>query len=87
MVEPCRLDGQSTIRWRHHQWVEDMSQPRDISELWSVRLARVRQSQARTDPSGMTRPPRDPDERAFLRRVGQEGPFKEAAPGGTEGSP
>ena len=50
----------------------------DLSEKWQSRLKRVRRSQARTDVTGMTRPPRDPDERGFLRRTGQEGPFREA---------
>jgi hypothetical protein len=31
------------------------------------------------DLSGMTRPPRDPEERAFLERTGQAGPFREAS--------
>jgi hypothetical protein len=35
--------------------------------------------QARMDLSGMTRPPRDPEERAFLERTGQAGPFREAS--------
>lgn len=56
----------------------DKKVPRDISEQWQVRLERVRRSQARTDVTGMVRPPRDPDERAFLLRNGQEGPFIEA---------
>lgn len=49
----------------------------DLSEKWPERWERVRRSQARTDTTGMTRPPRDPDERRFLRRTGQEGPFRE----------
>lgn len=52
--------------------------PPDVSEKWEERLERVRRSQARTDVAGMTRPPRDPDERAFLKRTGQAGPFREA---------
>lgn len=55
-----------------------MKELRDISKDWPIRLERVRRSQARTDTTGMTRPPRDPVERAFLRRTGQEGPFREA---------
>lgn len=51
--------------------------PRDVMQQWPIRAARVRRSQARTDVGGMTRPPRDPDERAFLKRTGQEGPFRE----------
>lgn len=50
----------------------------DLREKWAERLERVRRSQARTDVRGMTRPPRDPVERAFLRRIGREGPFIEA---------
>lgn len=55
------------------------SRPPDLSQKWPERLARVRQSQARTDVSGMTRPPRDPEERAFLERTGQTGPFREVS--------
>lgn len=53
---------------------------RDLREHWAERLERVRRSQARTDVRGMTRPPRDPVERAFLRRIGREGPFVEEPP-------
>ncbi len=53
---------------------------RDPSEEWPARLERVRRSQARTDTRGMTRPPRDPEEREFLERTGQQGPFSEAEP-------
>lgn len=49
----------------------------DLSEKWQIRLERIRRSQARTDTRGMTRPPRDPEEREFLKRTGQEGPFVE----------
>lgn len=45
---------------------------------WSERAARVRRSQARVDPSRMTRPARDLDERAFLASRGQLGPFVES---------
>lgn len=50
----------------------------DVSEKWKERLERVRRSQARTDTRGMTRPPRDPDEREFLEKTGQLGPFEES---------
>jgi hypothetical protein len=50
----------------------------DLSETWSVRLERVRRSQARTNTRGMTRPPRDPVEREFLEATGQLGPFVES---------
>lgn len=49
----------------------------DLSLRWAERLARVRRSQARTDVTDMTRPPRDPDERAFLAAEGGLGPFAE----------
>lgn len=55
----------------------DDAEPRDISVHWEEQLARVRRSQARTDVTGMTRPPRDPDERAFLAARGALGPFAE----------
>lgn len=49
----------------------------NLETVWEARLARVRRSQERTNPVGMTRPPRDPDERAFLTRRGLLGPFVE----------
>jgi hypothetical protein len=52
----------------------------DLREKWAERLERIRRSQARTDVRGMTRPPRDPVEREFLRRIGREGPFIEVHP-------
>jgi hypothetical protein len=52
----------------------------DLREKWAERLERVRRSQARADIRGMTRPARDPVERAFLRRIDREGPFIEVAP-------
>jgi hypothetical protein len=61
----------------------------DIAAKWAARLARVRQSQARTDTTGMTRPPRDPDEREFLSARGGLGPFREVTelPGQTRERP
>jgi hypothetical protein len=50
----------------------------DLSDTWAARLERVRRSQARTNTSGMTRPPRDPVEREFLEETGQLGPFVES---------
>lgn len=50
----------------------------NLELTWTTRAARVARSQARTDAIGMTRPPRDPDERAFLARMGQLGPFTES---------
>ncbi|WP_420126155.1 hypothetical protein [Longimicrobium sp.] len=52
----------------------------DLSELrakWDRRRVGVRQVKARSDVCGMTRPARDPDETAFLKETGQEGPFLE----------
>ncbi len=49
----------------------------DQRSVWAERLARVRRSQARTDISGMRRPPRDSDGRAFLAERDQLGPFPE----------
>jgi hypothetical protein len=50
---------------------------RDPSQQWAVRVERIRRYRERSNPSGMTRPPRDPDERRFLRETGQEGPYVE----------
>lgn len=52
----------------------------DWSELrakWARRRVGVEQVKARTDIRGMTRPARDPDEAAFRKETGQEGPFEE----------
>jgi len=49
----------------------------NIESTWDVRLARVRRSQLRVDTTGMTRPPRDSDERSFLEASGLKGPFVE----------
>ena len=56
-------------------------QKRDPSQQWAVRLERIRQYRERSNPTGMTRPPRDPDEREFLRETGQEGPYIETPSG------
>ena len=60
-----------------------MSQNRipNLEVEWAERAARVRGVQARTDPMGMTRPRRDPDERCFLAAMGQLGPFIESGVG------
>jgi hypothetical protein len=52
-------------------------QKRDPSQQWAVRLERIRRYRERSNPAGMTRPPRDPDEREFLRETGQKGPYVE----------
>lgn len=51
----------------------------DPSEKWEIRMERIRRYRERSDPTGMTRPPRDPDERAFLRKTRQEGPYVESS--------
>jgi hypothetical protein len=53
----------------------------DPSEKWALRIERVRKYRKRSDTTGMTRPPGDPDERAFLRKTGQEGPYLEVDEG------
>jgi len=50
----------------------------DLRQVWPERLARVRASHGRTDTSGMTRPPRDADERQFLEARGQLVPLRES---------
>lgn len=55
----------------------------DLSELrtkWARRRVGVEQVKARADVRGMTRPARDPDEAAFLRETGQEGPVRGGGP-------
>lgn len=63
-------------RRREDRPVEDKKRS-DPSLEWEIRIERIRRYRQRSDPRGMTRPPRDPDERAFLRRTGQEGPYVE----------
>lgn len=57
-----------------------MVKPLDFDE-WNAQRARqaieVEQVKRRTDVRGMTRPARDPDEAAFLERIGGESPFVE----------
>ena len=57
----------------------NISSIRNLELDWPDRVARVQRSQSRTDTTGMTRPVRDPDERAFLARTDQLGPFVESA--------
>lgn len=49
----------------------------DLTREWAVRAERIAGVRARTDVTGMTRPARNPDERDFLARTGQLGPFVE----------
>jgi hypothetical protein len=48
-----------------------------LRAMWTSREQAAAALRARTDPAGMTRPARDPDEREFLRELGAEGPFTE----------
>ena len=52
----------------------------ELRAVWATRYARVLEVLVRADTTGMTRPPRDPDERAFLAARGELGPFREAEP-------
>lgn len=52
-------------------------EPTNVELTWEARVARVLRSQSRVDTAGMTRPPRDPDERVFLESSSQLGPFVE----------
>lgn len=49
----------------------------ELRKLWAERRAAAEPLRRRIDPRGATRPARDPDEAAFLRETGQEGPFVE----------
>ncbi len=49
----------------------------EVREMWARRRSAAAAFRARTDPTGMTRPARDPDEREFLRTHNAEGPFVE----------
>lgn len=45
---------------------------KDLRELWAERARRVADAHARTSVVGMTRRPRAPEERQFLRSLGPE---------------
>jgi hypothetical protein len=49
----------------------------EFREMWARSREATAAFRARTNPVGMTRPPRDPDERAFLEERGLLGPFVE----------
>ena len=49
----------------------------ELREMWDRRRRAAEEVRARIDPTGMTKPARDPEEAAFLRETGQEGPFVE----------
>lgn len=52
----------------------------DLEVLWIERARRVADFRRRVNPEGMTRPPRDPEERAWLAERGLLGPFREVTP-------
>lgn len=52
----------------------------DLEALWIERARRVAEFRRRANPEGMTRPPRDPEERAWLEERGLLGPFREVTP-------
>lgn len=58
--------------------IMDLTRVPNLELDWPERIERVRRVSARIDPRGMTRPPRDPDERRFLEATGQLGPFSES---------
>ena len=49
----------------------------DLREMWSRHREALVDLRKRIDPTGMTRPARDPDERAFLAERNALGPFVE----------
>lgn len=51
-----------------------------LRAIWARRRAAVQAAKGTIDPRGMTRPPRDPIERAWLEARGLMGPFEEIPP-------
>jgi hypothetical protein len=49
----------------------------ELEKMWSVRAERVAAVRERADPTGMTRPERDPSEREWLDERGETSPFVE----------
>jgi len=49
----------------------------ELREMWNRRRQAAEQVRRRLDSTGMVKPARDPEEAAFLRETGQEGPFVE----------
>lgn len=52
----------------------------ELEQIWAERIRRMAAFQRRANPHRLTRPPRDPDERAWLAERGLLGPFVEAPP-------
>ena len=53
---------------------------RVLQSIWAERAEAVERAKQSIDTTGMTRPPRDPAERAWLEARGLEGPFLERPP-------
>jgi hypothetical protein len=51
-----------------------------LRRMWERRRAAAESMRRRIDPRGMTRPPRSPEERAWLEAHGGTGPFVEIQP-------
>jgi len=51
-----------------------------LRRMWQRRRAAAEAMRRRIDPRGMTRPPRSPEERAWLEQHGGTGPFVEVQP-------
>jgi hypothetical protein len=45
-----------------------------IRRVWAARRAAIEEVKRRLDPRGLTRPPRDPEERQWLAERGELGP-------------
>jgi hypothetical protein len=53
----------------------------DLRRLWEARCIAMRAILARIDPRGLTRPARDPDERAWLAERGESAFVEDEAAG------
>lgn len=69
-VFPYRLNG--TVIMDYKSW--DLTA---LEEMWDRRARAVKEAIRKIDTTGMTRPRRDPAERAFLEERGRLGPFIE----------
>lgn len=55
-----------------------------LRERWQRRIDAAREVRLRMDPTGMTRPPRIPEERAWLAQRGESDVFVEVSEGAEE---
>jgi len=53
----------------------------ELRRIWEARRAAMRVILERVDSRGLTRPARDPDERAWLRTRGEDGLIEDPAAG------